>query len=793
MIPLITLMSRALPLLCLLLASAAPAEESGVRLKARLDWSEHEAVTRKGRWHPVHVEVDNRSGKDIEGKVWAEVEVGNGKVLDVRYQRPVTLPKDAKKRFVLEVRLEGGESSVFVHADIGGFSAIRALPILWAEEDVDPILVVGKWPKAYLKRIERRSPGPDLEKCYPQRYVTLAEAEDLPDSWRGLDGLETIVWDGVEMRDLSVAQAQAIEDWVAMGGSLVVSGGDAMESCYKSPLGRFLPGRYVDRVEVDVEAQLARKVGLTPPRTTEKLLAARIGGVDAPSWATEEGVPLLLERREGLGRVCVVPFDLACEQTMASKGSDLLLDYLVGHRGFSIMRGGHDSTPWPVRAYPGTVTRPFPATRTYSNIPQREPSLMPDQPLDASLPTSFRFSSGVRVPPARHIATFLCLYVVACLANMLVWRVAHRREFAWASLMALSLGFAGYAWRDAALNAQAAPSAQHVTVIELGPDGHGGRRTSWFGFFTTISQDVQVASSGPREALSLLEWDRVSAIGDSHVEVTEDGRAPRIPELPLLPRSVSCVKTEGAAPAEASVAVRTEAEGSDILVTVVPPSWGTPLAPILVHGAGAAFLDESLPGGAFRGRLRVALAQEIARTEATFEEVLAGSGLAPEMAEAIATAAFQRPRDGSLSYVVVPILDAPSRIGWGGQQVEVDRGVTLFIVPMRWEGCLSRSTPSLTPFCRRIVCEKKDQFVVWEMTPLWRDGPGVTDNRGRDYTLASFFVWKTGSWVDAWPPSWGYHPFSRAVRLRQTLEGNYWGVDDCESASFLPPPELYPQ
>ncbi len=786
MIPLKTLMSRALPLVCLLTAATALAEGDGIRLKARLDWVENDAVTKRGRWHPVHVDLDNLSGKDLEGKVWAEVELGNGKVHDVRYQRPVALPRDARKRFVLDVRLEGSESSVFVQADLGGFTAIKAIPIFWVDDDVDSMIVVGKWSKAYLKRIEKRNPGPDLEEYVPQRFATLADPEDFPDTWRGLDGVETIVWDGVEMNDLTAAQAQAIQDWVAMGGSLVLAGGDAMESYYKSPLGAWLPGRYAERVEVDVGRELAKKCGFNPQREPRNLLAARIAQVDAPSWATEAGVPLLAERREGLGRVCVVPFDLACEQTMGAWGVDLLLDYLAGYRGFSVVRSLKQEEVW-ISGYTsmggGQAFR-----QRVSGRPYRGPAtdaVLPCLPLDALLPESFRFSSGIRVPPAMHVATFLGLYILACLANLVVWRAAHRREFAWATLLALSVGFAGYAWRDAALNAQAAPSAQHVTVIELGPDGHGGRQTSYFGFFTNVAMDVEIASSGPQEALSMLDWNRTQAIGSSEVEVTQDGRAPRVPELPMLPRSVSCVKTERPAPTEASVAARVERSGSDILVTVVPPSWGNPLTPVLVYGDWAIPLGERLQGGGFRGRFPSKTANPARQGVGKLAEEIAREGLTPELAQAIETALSAGSRNGDPAWVVVPMLDAPARIRWAGNDVEVDRGVTLFIVALRWDGCAAQAE-SLTPYCRRAVREQKGQRSVWELTPLW-------DGEPRPARLSPQWEcqgWLTGNWHtgDAIRTE-ARHPFSGALRIRWVTDRGqgYYYYDDSTAWQAVPP------
>ncbi|GEM_PF-5451069 len=768
-------MSRALPLLCLLAAATALADGDGIRLKARLDWTEKDAVTKRGRWHPVHVDVENLSGRDIEGKVWVEVEVGNGQVLDVRYQRSVTLPRDARKRFTLDVRLEGSESSVFVHADIGGFTGIRAIPMFWVDDDVDSILVVGKWPKGYLQRLEKRNPGPELEEYFPQRFTTLADPEDFPDSWRGLDGVETIVWDGVEMLDLSAAQAQAIEDWVAMGGSLVLAGGDAMESYYKSPLGGWLPGKYAERIEVDIAGELAKKVGLQSPTEPKNLLAARIAGVDAPSWATDGGVPMLVERREGLGRLCVVPFDLASEQTMGAKGVDLLLDYLAGHRAFSVARvvGPQDDSQlvslggqnWDTT---GGRWRRIDPTRIGGGrgpLPSAVEGVSPSLPLDALLPESFRFASGVRVPPAMHIAIYLGLYILACLLNLVAWRAAHRREFAWATLLALSLGFAGYAWRDATLNAQAAPSAQHVTVIELGPDGHGGRQTSYFGFFTNVAMDVEVAASSPQEALSLLGWNRTQAIGSSEVEVTEDGRAPRIPELPLLPRSVSCVKTERAAPPEASVAMHTERNGSDILVTVTPPAWGSPVTPLLVYEDSAIPLDEKLPGRAYRGRIPRLPGPDRPLRIAELGKELERLGLASEMASAIILAVSQEARDGAPSWLVAPFLDAKARIRWAGRDVEVDRGVTVFIVPMRWDECAD-SGGSLTPYCRRTRCEQGGDTVVWELTPLCNHLPEARVLPPGWRSLD----WRTGKWGDLSATSpLGRHPFTDAMRVRSVL------------------------
>ncbi|MEJ7763933.1 MAG: hypothetical protein WKF86_00390 [Acidimicrobiales bacterium] len=128
-------------------------------------------------------------------------------------------------------------------------------------------------------------------------------AADFPSDALSLEGLEAIVIADFDSGTLSAEQRQALQDFVALGGTLITTGGDASARTV-GPLPEALVPL---RPDATAQASLAPLVDIlgetTTAVTTGELRSGRavIGGVSGP--------PLVVEALHGLGRIVQLAYD----------------------------------------------------------------------------------------------------------------------------------------------------------------------------------------------------------------------------------------------------------------------------------------------------------------------------------------------------------------------------------------------------------------------------------------------------------------------------------------------------
>lgn len=152
--------------------------------------------------------------------------------------------------------------------------------------------------------------------------VRLDDVSQLPDRWFGYEGVHAVLLLTSEPTLYSAlkadgAQVAALEQWIRMGGKLVLCVGEQAESILKSdaPLARFAPGRLERMVPVRQTAALESYAGSAVAITAANgrrleiqvpLLADVTGQVEA----REARLPLVVRRPLGFGQIVFVAFDL---------------------------------------------------------------------------------------------------------------------------------------------------------------------------------------------------------------------------------------------------------------------------------------------------------------------------------------------------------------------------------------------------------------------------------------------------------------------------------------------------
>jgi hypothetical protein len=302
-------------LLSLILACALPpALAAGtIDIAATVGFTD---IFRPGHWTPLIVTVTNR-GSDLAGELEVQVtgdDALRGRLLVTSRRRTLELNRDARKSMQFIVKPQGLSHPLVVRVRSGNqelaraeidlrtrFAAQRLLLVLSRNADLD-----------YLND----SSVDGLRVLYPH-------PELLPAHWRGYDAVAAIVLHGVSLEQLSASQFEALHKWIAQGGILAVSGGVDYAALRTPRLATLLPGvpLGVARVAADaLKSAFSGSLDVSQPVHVNQLGAFR-GEVRLRAG----GVPLIVERALGLGRVLYLTFDVAAHPFDRWQGMQALL------------------------------------------------------------------------------------------------------------------------------------------------------------------------------------------------------------------------------------------------------------------------------------------------------------------------------------------------------------------------------------------------------------------------------------------------------------------------------------
>ncbi len=147
------------------------------------------------------------------------------------------------------------------------------------------------------------------------RYVPLPSH---PLAWTGIAYL---FWDGIDPDNFTPAQQEALIDWLHWGGQLIVVAPSSMIRLQNSFLGPYLPADSDRLITVpaqemqtlnrwSLQQQQGAPLPLIRPWTLARLIPRDSPQVHVALVSAEQKLPLVVQRRVGRGRICVVAFSL---------------------------------------------------------------------------------------------------------------------------------------------------------------------------------------------------------------------------------------------------------------------------------------------------------------------------------------------------------------------------------------------------------------------------------------------------------------------------------------------------
>ena len=456
-----------------LAASSAVTEAATDPFQITVAAGYHGAV-KLGAWMPVTVDVANR-GQDFHGTLDiatnTSVSGKGGPPAGVAvYQTPLSLAPGATKHI-----------STYVTQDFAGTVDVRIVSstgqvVQSAQTSISPTVagllvgVLSDNPTALdsIATIHPAGVSPTL------LHLTSA---DLPDSALILRGFDLFALDDFSTDTLTAAQRSAIVDYVAEGGSLLLSTGGS----WRKTLGGLPDG--IVPMRITGSTVLANSRALGGVANVEVATGPLAGG--ASTWLDEGGLPLLVESAVGLGQVEMATFDWAQGTIVASSDADALLRQTVVRSTYGSSNPGGVASANPIKGGYGNsvASRGGGLSQALANVP------------------------ALDLPAWWLIGVVVLVYVLLVgPVNYFILRAIGRRALAWVTIPLIAIVASGGAYGATLLTKGTAVVANEITIVHIQPGWERAYSEQYTGIVTPTRGDYEIGGGSHGRMVSAIDY-----------------------------------------------------------------------------------------------------------------------------------------------------------------------------------------------------------------------------------------------------------------------------------------------
>ncbi|MCU6707199.1 hypothetical protein M6D81_00640 [Paenibacillus sp. J5C_2022] len=419
----------------ILLQGTTHADKSSIGIESKVA-AGYQGMYELGQWYPVRISLTNRSDRHLQGELVFSTYSTEYGASD--YVVETELPMESEVEVVIGVpgmNLDKENNTIrfFEHSYKEG----KSIPIN-GDTYATGRSVTGNYVIGVVSR------DPDTFNFMPalnQRGYSIAvipmQTEELPDEATMLAMFDTIVLNDVATGNWDSSHVAAVKEWVAMGGTLVLSGGSGYAKTAEA-FQEMAPVTGSGTIVIENPSAIAAAGG------TETKLSAPItvsvGEQKSGSVKlTEGGIPIAVHHQYGFGSVIYAAFDASLEPMASWPGSAMLWAKLL--QGSS------------------SVLQLNVSTKSGDNM-----LYSMNQWID-TFPT-------IKPPSFSLLLLLFCIYILiaAPLLYVLLSRL-DRREWAWWIIPSLAVVM-GAAVLYVGAGDKRVPSAHSIEVIRLSNDGH---------------------------------------------------------------------------------------------------------------------------------------------------------------------------------------------------------------------------------------------------------------------------------------------------------------------------------
>ena len=273
-------------------------------------------------WFPVHIKIEN-VGADVDARVQASYKNDRGG--KSVYGLDISLPSTSRKEFFLYIYPQGAVRTLVVSV-LDGTKTLTKTNLNISCEQSDGILfgVYADDPAAY-------NVLNDIRPLAGLTRVAQLKNSDLPDRAQGWDALDALVISNVDTGTFTPEQKQALEMWLAKGGKLFVTGGGNWQRT-TAELHDFLPLELNSTRNVTGLSALSAYI--KDPSALEQNTILAVGQLQkgANVLVEQDGIPLLIEKQIGFGKVFYLAADPNLQPLSDWDGMKEVYDHLLAFK-----------------------------------------------------------------------------------------------------------------------------------------------------------------------------------------------------------------------------------------------------------------------------------------------------------------------------------------------------------------------------------------------------------------------------------------------------------------------------
>lgn len=411
----------------------------GLVMNARIMLQGH---ARAGTWAAIEVSLKN-DGPSIVG----ELRMDGGSQSNARYAMAVDLPTGSDQTYVLHAQPPAFGRNVKVDL-VANEQIVDTVTVAYLVHDASQLVigVLAERPAGIVAGL--KLPANQFGSAPAVVPLTVA---DLPERAEGWGVLDRLVWQDVDSNQLSHDQLDALRQWLAAGGRLVIVGGTAGIGTLSAFPDQILPYRPTATLDID------------------------------PSSL----VSLLGQLPDGAGALTAMAGSLTHGRALATSGDRVVAADLAYGNGRVTIIGFDPTTGWLAKsANAETLWRGVVPDRT------GDAAILGD---DSQLVQAVYQLPALALPPTSGLLVIIAAYILIIgPINYLILKRLDRRELAWITMPVLVLAFAGASFGYGSFLRGTDVVVNEVAIVRGAPDATEASAQVYFGIFSPTRSTYQV-------------------------------------------------------------------------------------------------------------------------------------------------------------------------------------------------------------------------------------------------------------------------------------------------------------
>lgn len=484
------------------LAKGAP---GNVTLKAEAGF---EGYAKEGKWIPVYITAENK-GLDIN-EATLQVTFKDYSGIASIYGADISLPTNSRKQlFVYVYYPQGGATSLKV--DLVSKKKTVASTTARVSNIAPQSLMIGLMtgtPSNYS----------NLSQVIPQNGITRLvqiQPDRLPDKFQGWETLDAIIVSDVDTGLLSAAQRDALELWIAKGGTLITIGGPKWQSVVQG-LQELLPIQVTGTTTVTTSPDLSAFSSTSSftgtdlfQEETESILSSGKLSTDAHVLATQGNVPLIIQKQLGKGKSVFFAADPGLAPYKNWSGTFAIYNGLLN---FKHPQAAWVNGKWEVGS----------ANEAITSIAE------------------------LAIPSIWLICGLMGFYILMIgPVNYIFLRIIKKREWAWISIPVIVVFVTVVSYTYGYLYRGRTPTLSRLTVIQAWDGVSRAQKDSLIGIYSP-QRDTYTLESEDGFLLFPLDSEDVNIKSDTVWLSIQSGKNTNVPEIPIEIGGMKVVGTSGA-------------------------------------------------------------------------------------------------------------------------------------------------------------------------------------------------------------------------------------------------------